>query len=217
MRTLFKCGTAAILCLALTFSTAIAAPSASMGVVLQEDRATLGSVPIANGSAIFDGDLLLTEGSGYLRARLGQSQVYMLPSSAIEVHRISSGFSASLGYGTVVLSSAAGETFQVLANGATIQPVADKPTLAQVTYISENELIVSSRHGDLLVSMGDESQTVKDGTSYRMMINPGNGPGPQGMIKSGKNKFVLVLIVAVAAAATVATVLALETDVVPQP
>ena len=122
-----------------------------------------------------------------------------------------------MGSGTIVLSSAAGEKFQVLANGATIQPVADKPTLAQVTYISENELIVSSRRGDLLVSMGDESQTVKDGTSYRMMINPGDGPGPQGMFKSGRNKFVLILIVAAGVAATVATVLALETDVVPQP
>ena len=217
MRTLCKCGTAAILCLALTFSTAIAAPSASMGVVLQEDHASLGPVPIANGSAIFDGDNLLTEGSGYLRARLGQSQIYMLPSSAVRVHRISSGFSASLGYGTIVLSSAAGERFQVLANGATIQPVSDKPALAQVTYISENELLVSSRHGDLLVSMGDESQTIKDGTSYRMMITPGDGPGPQGIVKSARNKFVLILIVAVAVTATVVTVLALETDVVPQP
>ncbi len=217
MRTLLNCGTALLLCMALTFSTAIAAPSASMGVVLQEDHASLGSVPITNGSAIFDGDNLLTEGSGYLRARLGQSQIYMLPGSSILVHRISNGFSASMGSGTIVLSSAAGERFQVLANGAMIQPAADKPTLAQVTYISENELLVSSRHGDLLVSMGDESQTVKDGTSYRMMINPGNGPGPQGNITSGKNKFYLVLIVLAAAGAGVATYLALETDVVPAP
>jgi hypothetical protein len=203
--------------MALTFSTAIAAPSASMGVVLQEDRASLGSIPITNGSAIFDGDNLLTEGSGYLRARLGQSQIYMLPSSSIQVHRISNGFSASMGSGTIVLSSAAGEKFQVLANGATIQPVAEKPTLAQVTYISENELIVSSRHGDLLVSMGDESQTVKDGTSYRMMINPGSGPGPQGIFKPGRNKFVLILIFATAAVATTLTILNLQSEVVPEP
>jgi hypothetical protein len=95
--------------------------------------------------------------------------------------------------------------------------VADKPTLAQITYISENELIVSSRHGDLLISMGDESQTVKDGTSYRMMISPSDGPGPQGQITAGKNKFYLILIIVAAVGAGVATYLALETDVVPAP
>lgn len=122
-----------------------------------------------------------------------------------------------MGSGTLVLSSAPGETFQVLANGATIQPATDKATLAQVTYINANELLVSSRHGDLLVSMGDESQTVRDGASYRMMINPGNGPGPQGMLATGRNRFVLLLIVAAGVAATVSVVLALETDVVPKP
>ncbi len=177
----------------------------------------MGSVPIANGSAIFDGDNLMTEASGTLRARLGQSQIYMLPNSNIQVHRLSNGFSASMDSGTLVLSSAPGETFQVLANGATIQPATDRATLAQVTYINANELLVSSRHGDLMVSMGDESQTVKDGSSYRMMINPGGGPGPQGMFSGGRNRFVLILIIGAAVIATVTVVLALETDVVPEP
>jgi hypothetical protein len=217
VRTFLKSGMAALLCTALTFSTAMAAPSASMGVIIQAEHASLGSVPIANGSAIFDGDQLLTDASGNLRARLGQSQIYMMPNSNILVHRLSSGFSASMGSGTVVFSTAAGETFQVLANGATIQPATDKPTLAQVTYINANELLLTSRHGDLLVSMGDESKTVTEGSSYRMMIQPGSGPGPQGMFSTGKNRFVLVLIVAAAVTATVTTILALETDVVPEP
>jgi len=217
VRTLLKSGMAALLCTALTFSTAIAAPSASMGVIIQAEHASLGSVPIANGSAIFDGDQLLTEGSGNLRARLGQSQIYMMPSSEIQLHRLSNGFSAEMGAGTIVLSSASGETFQVVANGATIQPATNKPTLAQVTYISASELLLTSRHGDLLVTMGDDSKTVNEGSSYRMMIQPGGGPGPQGMFTSGKNRFFLVLITAAVVTTTVSLVLALETDVVPEP
>lgn len=217
MRTLWKSSLAAFLCTALTFSTAIAAPSASMGVIIQAERASLGSVPIASGSAIFDGDNLLTDGSGNLRARVGQSQIYLMPNSDVQIHRIANGFSASIGSGTIVLSSAAGETFQVLANGATIQPATAKPTLAQVTYINVNELILTSRHGDLLVSLGDDSKTVSEGSSYRMMIQPGGGPGPQGMFTSGKNRFFLVLITAAVVTATVSLVLALETDVVPEP
>ncbi len=217
MRTLWKSSLAAFLCTALTFSTAIAAPSASMGVIIQAERASLGSVPIASGSAIFDGDNLLTDGSGNLRARVGQSQIYLMPNSDVQIHRIANGFSASIGSGTIVLSSAAGETFQVLANGATIQPATAKPTLAQVTYINVNELILTSRHGDLLVSLGDDTKTVSEGSSYRMMIQPGGGPGPQGMFTSGKNRFFLVLITAAVVTATVSLVLALETDVVPEP
>ncbi len=217
MRTLWKSSLAAFLCTALTFSTAIAAPSASMGVIIQAERASLGSVPIASGSAIFDGDNLLTDGSGNLRARVGQSQIYLMPNSNVQIHRIANGFSASIGSGTIVLSSAAGETFQVLANGATIQPATAKPTLAQVTYINVNELILTSRHGDLLVSLGDDTKTVSEGSSYRMMIQPGGGPGPQGMFTSGKNRFFLVLITAAVVTATVSLVLALETDVVPEP
>jgi len=188
-----------------------------MGVIIQAERASLGSVPIASGSAIFDGDNLLTDGSGNLRARVGQSQIYLMPNSDVQIHRIANGFSASIGSGTIVLSSAAGETFQVLANGATIQPATAKPTLAQVTYINVNELILTSRHGDLLVSLGDDTKTVSEGSSYRMMIQPGGGPGPQGMFTSGKNRFFLVLITAAVVTATVSLVLALETDVVPEP
>ena len=194
MRTLWKSSLAAFLCTALTFSTAIAAPSASMGVIIQAERASLGSVPIANGSAIFDGDNLQTDSSGNLRARLGQSQIYMMPNSDIQIHRIANGFSATIGSGTIVLSSAAGETFQVLANGATIQPATAKATLAQVTYINATELILTSRHGDLLVSMGDETKTVNEGSSYRMMIQPGSGPPPEGAFSSGKDWFYIVLI-----------------------
>jgi hypothetical protein len=186
-----------------------------MGVVLQADHATLGTSEVAVGTAIFDGDNLQTNGSGSLRARLGQSQVYLLPDSGVLVHQLSKGFSASLSGGTVVLSSVGGETFQVLADGATIQPKSDQPTLAQVSCISPSELILSARHGDLLVSLGDETQTVSEGTSYRMMINPGTGLGPQGMFSAGRNRFVLILITAAAVGAGIATYLVLITNDTP--
>lgn len=215
MRTLWKSGVTALLCVGLIFGTGMAAPSSSMGVVLQADHATLGTSEVAVGTAIFDGDNLQTNGSGSLRARLGQSQVYLLPDSGVLVHQLSKGFSASLSGGTVVLSSVGGETFQVLADGATIQPKSDQPTLAQVSCISPSELILSARHGDLLVSLGDETQTVSEGTSYRMMINPGTGLGPQGMFSAGRNRFVLILITAAAVGAGIATYLVLITNDTP--
>ncbi len=84
------------------------------------------------------------------------------------------------------------------ADGATIQPKNGQPTIAQVSYINANELMLTSKRGDLLVSLGEQTQTINEGASYRMMIQPGSGPGPQGAFSSGRNWFYVVLIVAAA-------------------
>jgi len=90
--------------------------------------------------------------------------------------------------------------------------------VAQVTWVSPKELILMSRKGALQVSMGDETQTIADGASYRMVIDPAAaaaskpapGPTPQATQSSGKNHFILIVIVAAAAAVTVGVILALE-------
>lgn len=181
---------------ALSGVTASAAPvpSVSLGVVSSAVHAHRGTTAIENGAAIFDGDNLSTDASGTLQAQLGQSQVNLLPNSNILVHRLFAGYSASLASGTIVFSSEGGETVQVVANGATIQPKDATPTIAQISYINANELILTSKRGDLLVTMGNQSQTVTEGSSYRMMIRPGGAPGPQGAFSSGTDYFYLVLI-----------------------
>jgi len=218
VRILLKSVTAAILSFAITFGTAIAAPSAPLGIVIESENAILGSTPIANGTAVFDGDNVATTTDGTLRARLGQSQLYLLPDSNVLIHRIDKGFSATVNQGTIVVSSVAGETFQVLADGAVIQPNTDQPTLAQMTLISANELLLSSRHGELLVTMGDESRTISEGTSYRMKINPGGSPGglgPKGMFSGGKNKFDMMMVTFSAIGGAVAVYFVLVTPAMP--
>jgi len=210
---------ALLLSIALVGVPAIAAPapSASLGVVSEANHASRGTTAITNGSTIFDGDTLLTDASGNLQAQFGQSQISMLSNSNVLVRRLSNGYGASLSLGTIVFSTKGGETIQVVADGATIQPKNGQPTIAQVSYINARELMLTSKRGDLLVSMGDETKTVNEGASYRLMIQPGSGPGPEGMFSTGKNRFVLVLIIGAAVTATVTTILALETDVVPEP
>ncbi len=73
-----------------------------------------------------------------------------------------------------------------------------------------------SRKGALQVSMGDEVQTVADGASYRMVIDPvaaaaspAAGPTPQTQ-STGKNKFILIILLGAAAAVTVGVILAVE-------
>lgn len=189
-----------------------------MGVILAAKSANIGDGAATVGATVFDGDLLQTDRDGMLRVRFGSSQAALIGGSAALVHQSPEGFSANLMQGELILSSDQGQKFSLLADGATIQPGTSAPTVAQVTWVSSKELLVMSRKGALQVSMGDESKTIADGASYRMVIDPpaaaaskpAPGATPQNTQTSGKNKFILVVIVAAAAAIAVGVVLAVE-------
>ena len=194
---------------------AAAATAPALGVVLQASRANIGNGAAVVGSSVFDGDLLQTEKEGQLRVRFGSSQAALVAGGAAVVHQSADGFAADLTRGEAILSSGQGQTFSLVADGATIEPSTSAPTVAQVTWVGPKELLVASRKGVLRVSMGDETKTVADGASYRMLIDPaaaapsGAAP-PQGTQSSGKNKFILIVIGAAVAAVAVGVILAVE-------
>ena len=217
LRTLARSLLVALLIVALVESPVMAAPAPAVGspvgVILQSQGAHIGSDPAVRGTTVFDGDRLETSDSGLLQVGFGLSQAYFMAKSAAVVHQSAPGFATELTSGTAVLSSGAGEKFRVFADGATIQPSTEQATVAQVTWVSSNELILASRKGALQVSMGDEIKTIADGASYRMLISPASEPAPaaaQGAPTAGKNKFILILILAAAGAIALGTVLALE-------
>jgi len=218
---LFRSFVGGLLVAALAQSPAVmAASTPALGVITQAQRANVGSGSATTGSTIFDGDLLQTDKDGSLRVRIGSSQAYLFNSGAAVLHQSADGFSASLTHGGLVVSSGQGQTFHLLADGATIQPSTSQPTVAQVTWVGPKELLVMSRKGTLQVSMGNETQTVADGASYRMVIDPSAAaaapaapatPGaPPQATSSGSNTFLLLLLAAAGAAATVGIILAVE-------
>jgi hypothetical protein len=97
----------------------------------------------------------------------------------------------------------------VLADGATVQPGSNQKTVAQISWVSSTELLLTSREGDLAVTMGDETQTVNEGASYRMMITPaaqpGSSPTPgQPLVFAGQNRFYFVAVIVVATLTVIA-------------
>jgi hypothetical protein len=180
--------------------------SAPLGVVLQADHAQVGADLTAGGATVYDGDRLQTQEMGTMRATLGGSQLYLRNGTAALVHGLANGFSADLTSGTVVVSSTEGQTFQLLADGATIRPVGTQPVVAQVTRISASVLQLSSSRGSLEVTMGDEVKTVEAGSSYRLEVAPdaaSSDPGPQGNgpYHTARNHFIWIAIIGVSAAA----------------
>jgi hypothetical protein len=205
-----------------------AAPPASvpaLGVITQALHANVGDSAAMTGSTIFEGDVLQTDKDGSLRVRVGASQAYLFNQASVVLHPSANGFSANLTRGGVILSSNSGQTFHLLADGATIEPGTVQPTVAQVTWVSPKELVVSSQKGSLQVSMGNQTETIADGTSYRMVIappaasapaasSPSSPASPQATL-AGSN-FTLYLLIGLAVIlTTVGIILALESPCLP--
>lgn len=178
----------AILGLVPIASPALASPphplSAPIGTILEVKGAQTGQALTTAGATIYDGDHLQTEASSTLRVLLGESQMVLRPGTLTEVRGISNGFSAALTHGSVIVSSREARTFQVLADGAVIRPAGTEATVAQVTWVSPTELLLSSSRGTIEVSYESETKTIEAGSTYRMLIEP-DDPGPQGSGGSG--------------------------------
>ena len=206
VRTLFTAFLIATLSLVLIEAPVMAAPasspSAPLGVVVAAENANVGAGVTTSGATIYDGDRLQTPANSTLRVRFGSGQMVLRQNTMADVHAFPNGFSANLDNGTVVVSSAEGQTFQLIADGATIRPANAQPTSGQVSMISATELVLTSTRGTLEVTMGDEVKTVEAGSSYRMEVeaeDPGPGPNPQAPHPTARNHFLWIAIPAIAA------------------
>jgi hypothetical protein len=171
---------------------------------MQADRAHQGVDLASGGATIYDGDRLETQDDGTLRARLGKSQLYMQQSTIAEVHGLSNGYSANLLHGTVIASSPEGQTFQLLANGATVRPATAHATVARVTWVNANELLLTSNLGAIQVTYEGDVKTIEPGSSVRMEIKTDEsaGPGPQGAPTHGGRNRAVYFVIAAAGVAT---------------
>jgi len=175
-------------------------PSAPLGVVVAAENANVGAGVTTSGATIYDGDRLQTPANSTLRVRLGSGQIVLRQNTVADVHSFPNGFSANLDAGTVAVSSAAGQTFQVIADGATVRPANAQPASGQISMISATELILTGTRGTLEVSMGDEVRTVEAGSSYRMEVQPEDpGPNPQAPHATARNRFLWIAIPVIAA------------------
>jgi hypothetical protein len=178
-------------------------PSAPLGVVVAAENANVGAGVTTSGATIYDGDRLQTPANSTLRVRFGSGQMVLRQNTIADVHALSNGFSANLDSGTVIVSSAEGQTFQVIADGATIRPLNAQPTSGQVSMISPTELVLTGTRGTLEIAMGDEVKTLEAGSSYRLEVeseDPGPGPNPQAPHATARNHFLWIAIPVVAVA-----------------
>ncbi len=162
---------------------------APLGTVIAAERAHVGEASASVGTTIYGGDRLSTEMRGSVQVRAGAARLLLLSSSAAIVNDNEGAPSAKLLLGTATFSTGNAHAFTLFASKAVVQPQADVPTIGQVTYINENELLVTARRGGLTVTVADETQIIPEGTSYRVYLDPApeaaQGPAGAG---SGKDQ-----------------------------
>ena len=206
--------------LAIVGAPVMAAPanpaSAPLGVIIQADHQHGALDQILSGATVYDGDRLETPEGGSLRANLGGPQLVLRQLSRAQVHSIPNGFSADLSQGTALVSSNPGQAFELLANGVTIRPSGSQPILAQITLVTPKELIITSTHGELKVTLGNEVRTAEPGNTYRLDVETAStsDPGPSGNVPAagGSNKLIWVVIGGVLVLTTYGIIRALETS-----
>ena len=127
--------------------------------------------------------------------------------------------SAKLSGGTATFSTGNSKAFTLFASRAAIRAQSDAPTIGQVTYLNEKELLVVSKRGPLTITVDGETEVITAGSAYRVLLDPPPtmAQGPEGAgahkedrkrgmngppLKAGRNYF-LVTAIGVTAAVTV--------------
>ncbi|HKN76662.1 MAG TPA: hypothetical protein VJW94_15895 [Candidatus Acidoferrum sp.] len=210
-------GTQRLLAITMSFSLASipsSAKSDALGIVVQADHASLGSQAASEGTTVYDGDRLSTEAGGSLRLVIGEAMLYVPEQSSVIVHQdtkpVAKEFEAELLSGTAVISVTAATTGEIVASTARVRPMAETRGVVQVRLVGPHELLVFARRGPAQISYHGENETIAEGKSYRVLLNPSDddASGDVSAKKSGKRgKALVVIAVAAVTAGTVILVL----------
>ena len=215
---------AAIVLVSLTVIPACAKTSPSvapLGTVIAAEHARVGQSVADVGTTVYGGDKLSTEGQGTLQVRAGAARLLLLNSTVAEVNDEEGTPSAKLLMGTATFSTGNAHAFTLYASKASVRANTDAPTIGQVVYVSDKELVVVAKRGSLVVTVGDDTQVVNEGTAYRVLLDPvaetreagtpSQGPmGKGGPLKAGRSRFLIVSTAFIAAATTFAILEARE-------
>jgi hypothetical protein len=79
---------------------------------------------------------------------------------------------AELTGGTLTFSSSLASAIEIHAHPAIIGPAADSPTVALIQILGPNEISVSAQRGALQFTCNDESETIPEGASYKVVLDP---------------------------------------------
>jgi hypothetical protein len=181
------------------------APPEALGIIVQANRANLGEHSASQGSSVYDGEQLSTSDGGSLLLRSGAVLLHLAEESTAIVRASGDGtareFETELTRGTVRLSVATGTVGEVCASGACVRSSGATPVVVQVSVLGPRVLSVFARRGPVTLTYHDESETIAEGRSYRVILDPPDEgrTADRTAKKPGKSKAFLLIAIAVTA------------------
>jgi hypothetical protein len=116
---------------------------------------------------------------------------------------------AELASGTMVFSVSKTIGFVVSADDASIRPAANAATVAHIRIATPKELRIYAQRGDLEFSYRGETETIPEGASYRVVLDPSEKEVDDSQAHYGHKRAVIkhpvrFLLIAVGVAAAIA-------------
>jgi hypothetical protein len=176
----------------------VPAPPAALGVVVGADRAHLNSGAVSEGATVYDGDHFSTEAGGMLRVRCDATTLDLAEESDVIVRSRANGaqsMEAELSRGTLVFRAGQAAALEIAALQALIRSAGDAGTTGQVSIIGPKELRIYARRGSMQFSYQGETQTIAEGESYRVILDPPeDGPKQKEAVKPGRKRKAFLLL-----------------------
>jgi len=164
------------------------APTAALGTVIAAEGAHVGEAKAEVGTTVYRGDSLSTELQGSMQVRAGKARLLLLSSSRAVVSDSEGAPAANLLSGAATFSTGNAQAFTLFASAAAIRAQTDAPTIGQVSYLGQKELLVHATRGSLVVTVDTDTQIIPEGTSYRVLMDQpeemAQGPAGAGSGKS---------------------------------
>jgi hypothetical protein len=154
----------------------------SLGTIVTADHALVGDSSAEVGTTVFSGDRLSTAREGSVQIRAGAARLLLQSGTVATLNDAEGAPSAKLLAGTATFSTGNSKAFTLFASRAAIRPQSDGPTIGQVTYLNEKELLVVSKRGPLTITIDGETEVITDGSAYRVLLDPPPtmAQGPEG-------------------------------------
>jgi hypothetical protein len=175
---------ATLMTIGLTVAPAWGGPktASSLGTIVTAEHARVGESYAEAGTTVFSGDRLATEREGSVQIRAGAARLLLQNASTATLNDTEGAPSARLVHGTATFSTGNSKAFTLFASRAAIRAQSDGPTIGQVTYLNEKELLVVSERGPLTITVDGETEVITDGAAYRVMLDPPPtmAQGPEG-------------------------------------
>jgi hypothetical protein len=165
---------ATLMTIGLTVAPAWGGPktASSLGTIVTAEHARVGDSSAEVGTTVFSGDRLTTDGEGSVQIRAGAARLLLQSATMATVNDSEGAPSAKLFLGTAIFSTGNSKAFSLFASRAVIRAQSDAPTIGQVTYLNEKELLVVSKRGPLTITVDGETEVIADGTAYRVLLDP---------------------------------------------